>query len=217
MKKSNIKIVEVLRTDFINFAFYTLTFAFLFAGCQKSTQRDKSSLTKIERLNQEKAQLQEELKESSSENEQLKKRIQALLNLPENVKLDNIYHLQSVKLHRYTDLLDEDKDGKMEKLVVYVQPIDNEGDIIKAAGAVNVQLWDLNQSNGEALLGQWSVDVEEIKKRWVSFLVTNYRLTFDLAEKIERLEKPLTVKVTFIDYLSGKVFNEQRIIEPDEK
>jgi hypothetical protein len=215
MKSSNVKIAKALRADFINFAFYILIFAFLFAGCQQSNESKPLQL-KIERLTQERAQLREDLAQSNSEKEQLEKQIQALSGLPEDVRLDNLYRLQRVKIHRYTDLLDEDEDGKMEKLVVYVQPVDDDGDIIKATGAVDVQLWDLNQTNGEALLGQWSVGVEELKKRWVTFLVINYRLTFDLTEKVEHLEKPLTVKVTFTDYLSGKVFNEQRVIELDE-
>lgn len=167
-------------------------------------------------MRQEKARLENELDQSNSEKEQLKKQVQSLSGLPKNVRLDNLYRLQRVKIHRYTDLLDEDEDGKMEKLVVYLQPIDDQGDIIKATGAVTVQLWDLNQTDSEALLGQWSVNVDELKTHWVTFLVTNYRLTFDLAEKIEHFEKPLTVKVAFTDYLSGKVFNEQRVIEPDK-
>jgi len=215
MKKSNIQIAKALRADFINLVFYTLIFSFLFAGCQKSNE-SKPLLLKIEQLTQEKTQLQEELTQSDKEKDQLKKQVQVLSGLPEDVRLDNLYRLRRVKIHRYTDLLDEDKDGQKEKLVVYLQPIDDQGDIIKAVGAVNVQLWNLNQSNGEALLGQWNVKVEELKTRWITFLVTNYRLTFDLDERIERLDRPLTVKVTFTDYLSGKVFNEQRVIEPDE-
>ena len=188
----------------------------LLAGCQDTGER-KLLLGKIEALTQQKTQLQENLTQSKGENERLRKQLQVLSGLPEEVRLDSLYRLQRVKIHRYTDVLDKDKDGKMETLAVYLQPIDDRGDLIKAAGAVNVQLWDLNQASGEALLGQWSVEPDELKKRWVTFLVTNYRLTFDLAEKIEPLEKPLTVKVTFTDYLSGKVFNEQRVIEPDEK
>lgn len=187
----------------------------LISGCQQSGEKRPLQL-KIEQLTQEKARLEKELAQSNSEKEQLKQQVQSLSGLPKSVRLDNLYRLQRVKIHRYTDLLDEDEDGKMEKLVVYLQPIDDQGDIIKATGAVNVQLWDLNQTNGEALLGKWSVNVDELKKRWVTFLVTNYRLKFDLAEQIEHFERPLTVKVAFTDYLSGKVFNEQRVIEPDK-
>jgi len=215
MKKSNIKIVEALRADFTNFAFCILIFAFLFAGCQDSSERD-ALLGQIRQLAQEKTQLQANLKASSSDNKHLKKQVQVLSGLPEDVRLESLYRLQRVKIHRYTGLVDEDKDGKMEKLIVYLQPIDEEGDIIKAAGAANVQLWDLNRASGEALLGQWNIEVDELKKRWVTFLVTNFRLTLDLEEEIEPPEEPLTAKLIFTDYLSGRVFNEQRVIEPVE-
>lgn len=213
---------EELRTEddslrIPNSKFYILPiFCFLFvAGCQDSSERD-SLLGQIEQLTQEKTQVQADLKQSNSDNEQFKRQVQVLSGLPEDVNIESLHRLRRINIHRYTGLADKDKDGTMEKLIVYLQPIDEEGDIIKAAGAVNVQLWDLNKANGEALLGQWNIGVNELKKHWITFLVTNYRLTLDLEEKIERLEKPLTVKVTFTDYLSGKVFNEQRVIEPAE-
>ena len=196
-------------TFYISYVFCLL----LIAGCQKSNET-RPLLLKVEQLTQEKTRLQEDLTQSKSKNEQLKEQLQVLSGLPKNVRIDSLYHLQSVRIHRYTNLLDEDKDGKMDKLVVYLQPIDDQGDIIKAAGTVKVQLWDLNQPSGEALLGQWNVGADELKKHWVTFLVTDYRLTFDLPEKIEHYDKPLTVKVT--DYLSGKVFYEQRTIEPEK-
>jgi len=78
-----------------------------------------------------------------------------------------------------------------------------------------VQLWDLNRQDGQALLGQWHIEPNELKKLWFATLITiNYRLTFDVADKIEDAEGPLTVKVAFTDYLSGRVFNEQRVIKP---
>jgi hypothetical protein len=165
---------------------------------------------------QEQSRLRDNLTQANSENAQLKQQAQTLSGLPEDVRLDSLYRLQTVRIHRYTSLLDENKDGKMDHLVVYLQPIDEQGDVIKAAGAVNVQLWDLNKPSGQALLGQWNVGPEELKKRWVSFLVTDYRLTFKLPEEIANWERPLTVKVIFTDYLRGKVFNEQRVIEPNQ-
>jgi hypothetical protein len=64
------------------------------------------------------------------------------------------------------------------------------------------------------MLGQWKVETDELKKVWFKTLVTiNYRLTFDVADIVETLEEPLTVKVTFTDYLTGKVFNEQKVIK----
>ena len=42
----------------------------------------------------------------------------------------------------------------------------------------------------------------------------NYRLTFDITDKVTSFDEPLTVKVTFTDYLSGKVFKKQKVINP---
>ena len=183
------------------------------AGCESTGTR--IPLTKQLRiLKQENAQLQNQAEQSAAETEQLKKQVQTLSGLPQD-KLENLYDIQKIKITRYTGFYDKDDDGSKEELIVYIQPLDEDGDIVKAAGSVDVQLWDLNRENGQALLGQWHVGPEELKKNWFATLITiNYRLTFDVSAQIKGLEGPLTVKVTFTDYLSGRVFNEQRVIKP---
>ena len=80
---------------------------------------------------------------------------------------------------------------------------------------MNVELWELNKDAAQALLGRWRVEPAELKKLWSATMLTiNYRLSFDVADKIDRFEEPLIVKVTFTDYLTGKVFKEQKIIKP---
>ncbi len=182
-------------------------------GCE-GANRKAPLAERVWTLRQEKKQLTRQLKQSRTEAEQLKKRVQVLSGLAED-KLENLYDLQKIKLTRYTGFYDKDKDGKKEKLIVYIQPIDEYDDIVKATGAVDVQLWDLNKENGQALLGEWHVKPNELKKLWfATILIINYRLTFDVADKIDNLEEALTVKVTFTDYLSGKVFKEQKVIKP---
>ncbi len=185
------------------------------AGCESTGSQKIPPAKQIQTLKQEKKQLARQIEQSKAEAEQLKKQIQILSDLPPEAKFENLYHLQKTKITRYTNLYDKDKDGKKEKLIVYIQPIDEEGDIVKATGAVDVQLWDLNKENGEALLGQWQVKPDELKKLWFATLITiNYRLTFDVADKITGDEESLVAKVTFTDYLTGKVFKEQKVIEP---
>ena len=181
------------------------------AGCES----DNSTTGQISTLRKEKKQLTRQLEQSDSQNKQLKKQLQTLAGLPDDVRLENLYNLQTVKVSRYTNFYDKDKDGQKEKLIVYIQPTDEQGDIVKATGNVDIQLWDLNKDNGQALLGQWQVKPDELKELWFASIVSvNYRLTFDIADKITEFEEPLTVKVTFTDYLTGKVFKEQRVIKP---
>jgi len=181
-------------------------------GCE-NTSRIPLLEEEVSTLKQGKTQLTRQLEQSKSKNKQLKKQLQVLSGLPED-KLENLYRLQRIKISRYTNLYDKDKDAQYEKLIVYIQPMDEDGDIVKATGAVDVQLWDLNKKADQALLGQWHVTPDKLKKLWFATLITiNYRLTFDVADKIENFEEPLTVKVTFTDYLSGKVFKEQKVIK----
>ena len=183
------------------------------AGCQQPNQKESLS-AQIERLIQENTELQKQIEQSESENKQFKQQIQVLSGLPKEVKLENLNLLDKIKIGRYTGFFDKDDDGKKEKLIVYIQPVDKQGDTIKVAGAVDVQLWDLNKTDSEALLDEWRVEPDELKKLWFATLITiNYRLTFDVADKIESMEEPLTVKVTFTDYLTGKVFKEQNVIK----
>jgi hypothetical protein len=185
------------------------------AGCGEDNSRDFSLEEELDTLRLEKTDLARQVEKANAQNQKLQKQMQILAGLKENIKPEKIYDLQNVKIGRYTNLFDKDKDGKEEKLIVYLQPIDDEGDVIKAAGKVDVELWDLSKKSENAKIGQWRVEPDELKKLWFATVVTiNYRLTFDISDKVDKFETPLTVKITFTDYLTGKVFKHQKVITP---
>ncbi|MFC1676278.1 hypothetical protein ACFL3G_04345 [Planctomycetota bacterium] len=185
--------------------------AFGVIGCEDK-QRSIESLMAVEH---ERAQLEKQLEQSQVRVEELEEQVQTLSTLKAEGKIDSLYDLQSVGIGRYTNLYDRDEDGKKEKLIVYLQPLDKDGDARKAVGQVEVELWDLDKANGQAMLGQWQVSSEELSKLWFATVLTiNYRLTFDVGQILEQFKSPLTVKVRFTDYASGKVFKEQKVIKP---
>lgn len=198
---------------------FGLLAAILLTGCQDTRQAD-SLAAQVEQLTQEKTQLRQQIEQSEAQNKQLKEQVQVLAALPQEVKLENLRSLESIKIGRYSGFYDKDKDGRAEKLIVYVQPLDEEGDKIKAAGDVDVQLWDLSKSESSALLGQWHVAPGELKKLWFDTLLTiNYRLVFDLPDTIDPdalAQDSLTVKVTFTDYLTGRTLTEQKAIKAQQ-
>lgn len=180
---------------------------FIGIGCE-SVDRQALLQEQVKTLTEEKGRLQGRVG-------QLETQVRVLATLPEDARLESLYELQRVKIGRYTNLFDKDKDGKKETLIVYLKPIDKTGDIVKAAGSVDVELWDLNRPREHALLGQWQVGPAELKELWYATIVTiNYRLTFDVADKIGSFDKSLIVKVVFTDHLAGKVFKEQKVITP---
>ena len=186
------------------------------AGCENANSIRTPLVEQIGNLTEQNKQLENQLEQTRAENKQLTKQMHVLSGLPEEVKGENLYRLEKIEIGKYTGFFDKDDDGTKEKLIVYIQPIDEEGDIIKATGAVDVQLWDLDSSEADqALLGQWRVEPGELKKLWFATMVTiNYRLTFDITDKVKSFDEPLTVKVAFTDYLTGKVFKEQKVIKP---
>lgn len=197
------------------FCFFVTVLCLLPAtGCNNPNNQDSLD-EQVAQLTEQKTQLQRQIEKSRAENTQLKEQLRVLSGIPEEVKIDNLSQLQRVKIGRFSGFYDKDRDGKNEKLIVYIQPIDEQGDIIKAGGDVNVQLWDLNKADGQALLGEWNTTQNDLKDLWYKTIITaNYRLTFDFPDKAEDFQEPLTIKITFTDYMTGRVFKEQKTIKP---
>ncbi|MGD0553092.1 MAG: hypothetical protein ABSB25_10650 [Sedimentisphaerales bacterium] len=207
----------LVRSSLFVVSLVSLVFAY---GCDSGTAKKPTPSQQVQQLTSQNTELQNQLEQAHAENAQLLKQSESLSKLPGDKRVDAIYHLKSVKIGNYTNFYDDDKTpgatGK-KKLVVYVQPIDETGDIVKAGGAVEVQLWDLNKKENEARLAQWQVEPNELKTLWLGgILSSGYRLTFDAAEIVDKFDKPLTIKVNFTDYLSGMTFTEQFIIRPPQ-
>jgi len=184
------------------------------AGCQ-GPQRDIALRKEVDELRLEKTRLEGELDKAEEENVKLKEQLKTLTGIEKEADIEEIYDLEGIRLTKRSGLYDKDKDGKAETLIVYLQAVDRSGDAVKAAGAAEVELWDLSKGAEDAMLGQWQVEPAELKKLWYDTLFSaNYRLTFDADSKIAEFTEPLTVKVTFTDYITGKVFKEQKMIKP---
>ncbi len=188
--------------------------AVFLAGCDVGSARMSPLEMRVRDLEREKARLAGQLEQAQIELEQRKNQTGAVAALPPG-RPQEFYRLSAVTIGRFTGFYDKNEDGKREKLVVYVQPVDRVGDAIKAAGTVSVQLWNLNNAEGQVLLGQWQVQAEELLKLWFNTLAsTAYRLTFDPPLTPEILAQPLTVKATFTDALTGQVFIDQYVVQP---
>ena len=188
--------------------------AFLLAGCGIGSEV-KPEEVKIRNLEREKADLTGQLEQSRTEAEQLKTQVKALAALPPDKKESFFYALGTVTLGNFTGFYDKDATGKRDELLVYIQPTDQAGDLVKAPGAVSVQLWNLNDPNDRTLLGQWQVQPAELYKLWFNTLaITAYRLKLDVPMTPKLLAQPLTVRATFTDYLTGQVFTDQFVIQP---
>ena len=150
-----------------------------------------------------------------AENDSLRRQIKTLSALGPEIRLEVISVLEKIKIRSRSGFYDKDRDGKKEVLKVYVQPIDSAGDKIKAPGSVRVQLWDVNADADAGLLKEWQVGPEELKQMWVgTFLTHYYRLSFDVSDMPGGRDRELKLKVSFTDYVTGKVLQEHKMVRP---
>jgi hypothetical protein len=192
------------------FAGFLLLFT---AGCQRASD-NPSYFEQKNLLEKQIAELSLSLKNAEAQNKTLKNQIGVLSGLQSKGLLGDIYQLQNVEIGNYTSIGKQENTGK-ETLFVYIKPVDSQGDAIKAPGSADIRLWDLNKPPAQALVAEWHVEADEMMKLWFSTLwETNYRLTFDLTGKIDAFSTPLTIRITFIDYITGKVFNADKLLVP---
>lgn len=137
-------------------------------------------------------------------------RIRTLQNLPKDVFF---FSVDRIELDRMTGGADYDGKPGDDGVTVYLRPRDADGDVLKAAGEIKVQLFDLTEKPAE--LGLYLInDPEELRKSWLGKFLTNYyvvKCPWD--PKIgPPTHSEVTVRVTFLDYLTGRVFVESKLL-----
>lgn len=173
-------------------------------GCGGSSGRD-ALWEKIDRLQTQKNELQSRADKLETENQQLLDQCHSLDSIDPALRLSALDRLDRIEIGSYTRLIDDNKDGTLDTLAVYITPIDQAEDTVKAPGQVRVQLWHLDEAAPQPLVGEWTVSPEQLKTCWGHALTSRYyRLKFDLPQSLGDKTDDLTLKVEFTDYLTGK-------------
>lgn len=201
-----------------------------FAGCQEKAKSPKSKGSKPlvgAKAEQSEVSLKRENEKLKAENQQLKEQLETLMGIDKPARLEAISAVSSIELTNRCGIYDKDSNDtgnssgqsppqpRKKTLVVYLRPIDDMGDCFKAAGALKIELWNLDAKPNEALLKSWEIEPKDLRKRWSGSLLTSYyKLQFDVSSILGSKEKELTLKAEFTDYLTGKVLKEQRVVKP---
>jgi hypothetical protein len=191
------------------FALSILSIMLCTAGC--GTPKNELPVWQSnKRLLQKNTELQNQMRALEAENKQLKQQVQTLASLNKGTRIESLYNIQSISIISSTGIYIEKKG--QPRLMVYFAPIDETGDAIKAAGVVEVELWNIAGKENEALVGKWEVGPEKLKQDWGTGLMSSfYRLAIDLPENAPA-KGDFVVRVTFTDYLSGKVLTARQTV-----
>ena len=127
--------------------------------------------------------------------------------------LKKIYYPETLRIGPLSGGADFDGEPGDDGVTVYLQPIDRDGDILKVAGDIRIELYDLAAPEGGKLLGEYYFPVDEIAKYWYGQLMT-YHYTLNCPWKDRRPANPeVTIRATFVDYMTKRVITAQKVCE----
>jgi hypothetical protein len=125
--------------------------------------------------------------------------------------LKRIYYPQEITIDRLTGGADYDGQPGDDGITVYVRPIDQYGDVIKVAGDVLIQLYDLAVPPGQNLIGEYRVPVDKLGELWHGKLMTGHFTIKCPWPGSPPAHNEITVRVTFVDYLTNRVVSAQAV------
>lgn len=159
------------------------------------------------------------LNEAKNENKRLAEqvrrqdeRILSLMALGEK-RLEKLYYVTSIALGDYTGGISTDGSDWHDAVKVFLLPTDQDGAVLKAAGSVKIQLYDLAAASDQNLIGECEYGIDEVRKHWSSGFLT-YHFSFVCPwKKGLRPHEDVTVRVEFVEYLTGKHLTAQKVVK----
>ena len=153
-------------------------------------------------------QLEREQITLREENKTLRNQIKQLQRLGAK-RLELLNAPVKVQIERLSGGYNDDGVPGDDGVVVYIRPIDGEGDVIKATGDIQIQLWDLAGATDELLVGEYILDAEHALGRWYGKLMTHHYTVKCPWRSEPPAHNEITIRVLFTDYLTGRVLSDQ--------
>jgi hypothetical protein len=126
-------------------------------------------------------------------------------------QLDHLFTVYGIQLGKLTGGADLDPQSSGDEgLKIYAAPIDQDGQPLKAAGAFTVEAFDLSD-NGKKI-GEWKFPVSDARKLWYGHAML-YTYVLTCPWQTIPSHESLTIKTTFIDELTGRIFEVQKPVK----
>lgn len=180
----------------------------LCAGCEapQSNEKERTISELREKLTERDTQIVTQKSTIDTLNQQL-----AVARSISEDDLKRIFYPERIEIDRLTGGFDKDGKPGDDGVVVYFRPIDRKGDVIKVAGDVKIQLYDLAAPESENLIGEYVIPVDKLIDLWYGKLMTNHFSVNCPWAKRAPAHPEVTVRLVFVDYLTKRVVSSQAV------
>lgn len=180
-------------------------------GCStilKDKEDSKTCLREREKLLKENHTLKEKLADLTYALELKEKQ---LANITAKQDLTYLPKIVELKLGRLTGPIDKDNDGFDDTIVVYIKPLDSDGDPIKVTGSATIKLVSLEGKNPR-ILSEITLGPEELHKMWINGLMSSYYKVYcPLKKQDSKRITTLIVYVNFTELSTGREFAAEKL------
>lgn len=189
----------------------TASFLVLLPGCQRPIGAVADLNDRIALLEKDKRELLSSVDAQSRKIAMLQEAVDNFAELGDG-RINKLYYVDHIEIDRFSDTTDLDGQPGDDGVIIYLKLYDQEGHEFKAAGEINVGIYDA--VDGELrLIGAYNYDVDEAKKQWHGRLWTyHYKLTCPWKNQQPR-SREITVRVDFLDYLTGSPHHDTKEFE----
>jgi len=179
-------------------------------GCWTPTQGE---------VQQENRALREALRKRESELaaqattiEQLNRQLTLARGLSDD-DLKKIFYPERLEIDRLSGGADYDGRPGDDGVTVHLRPIDRDGDVIKVAGDIRIQLFDLAAPPDRNLIGEYTISADQVGKLWHGRLLTGH-YTVKCPWPGPPPENPeITIRAVFVDYFTRRVVSAQAVCQ----
>jgi hypothetical protein len=138
--------------------------------------------------------------------------IAALQRLGPQKRLERLFTVNRIRLGPYCSGVDMDGKPGDDGVKAYIEPLDARGSAIKAAGEVSIQLYDLAAPPAETLIAACRFSPEDLANKWTTGLLSqHFSLECSWGKNVPA-HSQLTLRAVFTDYLTGRSFSDQKVV-----
>jgi FtsZ-binding cell division protein ZapB len=184
----------------------------LVSGCDQQSDTIRQLHFRIDELQAQVTKLTDQQITDAETIESLRRQIDNLQTLGPR-RLEKLVTVNGIRFAKRTGGIDLDGVPGDEGVVVYLQPVDKDGSVLKAAGSARIEVFDLLASDERQLVGEYDVDVDQMAALWNDRLtVRQYTIRCGWPQGVPPEHAELTIRAEFTDYLTGRTFHAQTAV-----
>lgn len=116
---------------------------------------------------------------------------------------------ERLEIDRLSGGYDENDQPGDDGVTVYLKPLDKAGDVLKFAGDIHIELYDLAAEPDRNRVGEYTIKADKVGDLWYGKLMTNHYTIKCSWQHGPPKHPEITIRATFVDALTLRVMSAQ--------